>query len=164
MPLPNFAQKGSIIVIEGTNNSLLDGAWKIYGTKENAEKPDAPFLLLESMYKANKSYTTKAFNPQIMRALTDADVIYQDSFLPVGTGVSVEDASSPIKNGLWIVDRIISGNTLNDARISFKKDGPNLCYMTAAFNASTMKIVKAATPKVAVFVKPSALFPRAGLT
>lgn len=157
MSLPDFAQKGQIIVIEASDNSVFDGAWKVYGSKENPGQPEAPLLLLESMYRSNQAYTTKAFDPKTMRAITDADITHQDSFLPVGTHISVEDPTSSVKSGLWNVDKIISGTTLEDARICFKKDGAPLSYMSGKFNASTMKVVKTATPKMAVFAKPAAL-------
>lgn len=154
MALPPFVQEGAVIIIEDARNSHFNGAWKI-----NKIAAETSVLSLESVYRKNKAFLHIPYNAASMREIRDADVVYDDAFLPLGSQIKVAGDPDSLRNGDWIVDRIQSGTSIDNARLTLKKLSKEFraAYMTAQFDPKTMTVVKKEKPKAArvVLATPS---------
>jgi hypothetical protein len=149
----------SLIVIEDPKNPARNGAWKIESATDKEQ--GGCRLLLESVYRGHPAFLSIDFDKKIMRQLDPVkDLAYKDAFMPIGTEIEVTGTKNTLQEGSWIVDHIIEGDDIKNARLGLKKiskafndRSPPITWATP-FNAETMTVTKTVEPKLLQF-KPT---------
>lgn len=155
MDLPFFVQPGAEIVIENNPSPIKNGLWAIEKVTTEAEN-SAARLSLKSLARANQAFLNINFDPQTMRPVNPKnDVGYRDAFLPVSSEITVKGSSSS-RNGVWVVESILSGDCLDNARLSLRGISRNfncIAYMTTSFDPETMTVTRKADHPIQMYQK-----------